>query len=60
MVREKLNPNQAAEYLGCSYGKLLEMARNKVLPHIRIGARVFFFKDSLDLWLENLERESVQ
>jgi excisionase family DNA binding protein len=59
MVRERLNAKQAAEYMQISYGKFAEMVRNHEIPHLRIGNRIFAFKDSLDQWLENLE-QSVQ
>ena len=55
----KLLPNEAAEYLGCSYSWILREARKGNIAHYKIGHRVFFRKSSLDLWVEHQERRSV-
>ncbi len=60
MEKSRLLPKEAAEYLGCRYDKLLQMVRLKQIPHYRIGRRVFFTKETLSLWIENLERQSLQ
>jgi excisionase family DNA binding protein len=59
MIRARLSPKDAAAYIGCSYGFLLELARMKKIPHFKIGVRFFFFQDSLDLWLRNQETKST-
>ncbi|HWQ40564.1 MAG TPA: excisionase family DNA-binding protein [Desulfosporosinus sp.] len=56
----RMLPGEAAEHLGCGYDKLLQMVRKKELPHYRIGRRVFFIKETLDLWIENQEKQSIQ
>ncbi|KUO72595.1 MAG: hypothetical protein APF81_13390 [Desulfosporosinus sp. BRH_c37] len=53
-------PEEAAQHLGCGYDKLLQMVRKKELPHYRIGRRVFFTRETLDLWIENQEKRSIQ
>ena len=58
--RTRMLPNEAAEYIGCRYDKLMQMVRKKEIPHYRIGRRVLFTKESLDLWIENQERQSIQ
>lgn len=58
--RTRMLPNEAAEYIGCGYDKLMQMVRKKEIPHYRIGRRVFFTKESLVFWIENQERQSVQ
>jgi len=58
--RTRLLPGEAASYIGCRYDKLMQMVRLKQIPHYRIGRRVFFTKESLSLWIENLERQSLQ
>lgn len=60
MERVRLNAEESAKYLKCSYGKFCEMVRNKQVIHFRIGNRVFCFQDSLDLWMDNLEAQSMQ
>lgn len=49
----RLNPNEAAEYIGCKYSKLMHMAKNNEIPSFKIGNRVFFMKEKLDKWIEN-------
>jgi len=58
--KTRLLPRDAAEHIGCKYDKLMMMVRAKEIPHYRIGRRVFFTRESLDLWIENLERQSLQ
>jgi excisionase family DNA binding protein len=57
-TRVRLNPTQACKYLRLSYGKLMKMVRNMEIPNFRLGNRVYFFKDSIDEWLDSLERKS--
>lgn len=58
--RTRLMPQEAADHLGCKYDKLMQMVRLKQIPNYRIGRRVFFTKEALDLWIENQERQSIQ
>ena len=60
IIRQRLSPTETSEYLGCSYGKLMQMVRLRAIPCFRIGNRVFFFKDSIDSWLDKLEQESMR
>ncbi|WP_372998358.1 helix-turn-helix domain-containing protein [Lutispora sp.] len=59
-MKKRLNPQEAAELIGCSYGHLMKLVRKGKIPHIRYSNRVFFFEETLVLWMENLERQSVQ
>lgn len=52
----RLLPEEAASYIGCKYDQLMQMVRKRQVPHYRIGRRVFFTKESLTLWAENLEK----
>jgi hypothetical protein len=60
MERVRLNADESAKYLKCSYGMFCGMVRSKQVPHFRIGNRVFCFQDSLDRYMENLEAQSMQ
>lgn len=53
-------PTEGAAYIGCGYDQILKMVRLKQIPHYRIGRRVFFTKETLDLWIENQEKQSIQ
>lgn len=59
-TKTRMLPVEAAAHIGCRYDKILQMVRLKQIPHYRIGNRVFFTKESLDLWIENQERLSIQ
>lgn len=58
--KTRLLPEEAAAFIGCGYDKLMKMVRKHEIPHFRIGRRVFFTRETLALWIENLERQSVQ
>ena len=58
--KTRLNPQGACDYLGCKYDKLMQDVRAGRIPHYRIGRRVFFTKETLALWIENMERRSLQ
>jgi excisionase family DNA binding protein len=55
----RLLPKEAADYVGCGYDKLMQMVRRGEIPHYRIGRRVFFTKEKLTLWIDNLEARSM-
>lgn len=59
-TKTRMLPEEAARHLGCGYDKLMQMVRKKELPHYRIGRRVFFTRETLDLWIENQEKQSTQ
>lgn len=56
MSVDLMDGREAAKYIKVfSYWTLLELAKRGQCPHIRVGKRVFFRKDSLDKWLDDLE-----
>lgn len=59
MIKTRLLPQEAAKFLGCGYDKLMQMVRAKKIPHYRIGRRVFFTREALVEWIEEMERQSV-
>jgi len=50
-MRATMQTKPAAEYLGLSYWKLLELVKAGKVPHIRVGGRILFRRESLDKWL---------
>ncbi len=58
-MRATLAAKEGAEYIGCSYWTILEMAKAGKIPHIRVGKRVLFRRESLDEWLKEQEAASV-
>lgn len=59
-MRATMQTKPAAEYLGLSYWKLLELVKAGKVPHIRVGGRILFRRESLDKWLEEQEETSVR
>lgn len=59
-MRATMQTKPAAEYLGISYWKLLELVKAGKVPHIRVGGRILFRRESLDKWLEEQEATSVR
>jgi excisionase family DNA binding protein len=60
MERQTLSAKEAANYIGISYWLILEIAKQKEIPCIRIGTRVLFRRDAIDNWMAGREVESVQ
>ena len=58
--RTRMLPKEAAAYIGCSYDWIMREARLGRIFHYRVGHKVLFNKEKLDLWLDDLERQSVQ
>ncbi|MCL5058706.1 MAG: excisionase family DNA-binding protein [Actinobacteria bacterium] len=58
--RTRMLPQEAAAFIGCGYDKLMKDVRAGMIPHYRIGRRVFFTKETLNLWIDNLEMRSLQ
>ncbi len=55
-----MDAKEAAKYLGISYWLLLEKCKAKEIPHIRVGKRVLFRKETIDRWMTNQETLSLQ
>lgn len=61
MQKATMRAKPAAAYLNISYWKLLELAKAKKIPHIRIdNGMILFRKESLDQWLAEQERTSLR
>lgn len=59
-MKTRMMPEEAGRYIGCGYDKLMMMVRQHEIPHYRVGRRCFFTRESLTLWIENMERQSLQ
>ena len=60
ITRETITAKEAADYVGISYWKILELAKAGKIPHIRLQGRVLFRRHSLDEWMSQLEQNSVE
>jgi len=59
-VSVTINAKEAAQYIGISYWLILDMAKKCIIPCIHAGDRVLFRKETLELWMQNQETQSMQ
>ena len=57
--RTTLTAKEAAEYLGISYWLITQLVRRKQIPCSRVGKRILFRKEALDVYLSNKENDSL-
>ena len=57
--RTTLNAKEAAEYLGISYWLITQLVRRKQIPCSRVGKRILFRKEALDVYLSKKENDSL-
>jgi len=55
---ERMTVKEAAPYIGASEYKLREMVRDKLVPAYRIGSKIMFRKNTLDIWIEQQEAQN--
>ena len=53
--KENLNRSQAADFLNVSLATLDKLVKANEVPHIRLGYRVLFRRNSLQAWLVKKE-----
>lgn len=58
--RSTMTALEVAEYLGVSRDMIYIMAREKRIPHFRIGSRILFKRDVIDHWTESQMIEDVE
>ena len=59
MQRTTLTAKEAAEYLGISYWLITQLVRRKQIPCSRVGKRILFRREALDLYLSKKENDSL-
>jgi excisionase family DNA binding protein len=56
-----LRTRGAAEHLKISQWKLLDLAKQNKIPHVRVSPRLILFnRESLDTWVESCEQAVTQ
>lgn len=50
-----LNVKELANYLKCSESKIRNLVRDKAIPNFRIGSKINFNKEAINLWIKNQE-----
>lgn len=56
---ERMTAQEAAEYIGTTPYTIYKFARQKNIPHWRIGRYVRFSKSALDKWIKDQQDESI-
>lgn len=59
-MNETFNIKEVSEYLKSSVSGVRKLVRNNGIPFFRIGNRLFFRKESIDLWIKNQEMKNFQ
>ena len=54
-----LTAKEAEEYLGISYWLITQLVRRKQIPCSRVGKRILFRKEALDIYLSKKENDSL-
>lgn len=60
MHRTTLTAKEAAEYLGISYWLITQLVKRKQIPCSRVGKRILFRKEALDIYLSQKENNSLE
>jgi len=58
-MTETMTAKTAAEFLGLSEWSVYDLVRRRIVPHVRVGRRVLFRKQTLLEWLSEQEEASV-
>lgn len=59
-MNETFNIKEVSKYLKCSISGIRNLVRNKNIPFYRVGNRLFFKKSSIDLWIDEQEKNNMQ
>jgi excisionase family DNA binding protein len=54
-----MDAREVATLLGVGYDYVLSEARADRIPHVRVGRKVKFRRQSIELWLAEIERGPV-
>lgn len=57
--KDVMTAKEAAMYLNISYWLITKLAKEKKIPHIRLGGKLIFRLSTLKKYLEEKEKESV-
>ena len=53
--RTTLTVGEIATYLGLSKDFIYILVRENRIPHVRVGRRILFKRESIDKWFEDME-----
>ena len=58
--RTTITAKEAAEYLGILYWLITLLVKRKQIPCSRVGKRILFRKEALDIYLSKKENDSIE
>ena len=56
MTKEICNINDLSSYLKVSVSEIRKLVRQNKIPHFRVGNRIKFDINSINLWVEKMEQ----
>ncbi|MBC5636439.1 helix-turn-helix domain-containing protein [Ornithinibacillus hominis] len=59
MERRTLTVKEVANYLGVHTDTIYTMVKLKQIPHLKLRNRILFTKDSIDLWVQDEAKKSL-
>ena len=57
MTKEICNIKDVSSYLKISVSEIRKLVKQNKIPHFRVGNRIKFDINSINLWVENMERK---
>ena len=57
---EIFNVKQVAKYLNCCDSTIRNLVKNNTIPFFRIGTKLNFSKEAVDIWLHNQQVKNIQ
>lgn len=58
--RSTLTASEVAEYLGISIDLVYILVREKRIAHFKIGRRILFKKEAIDIWIDNRMNAGIE
>ena len=59
MERETMTVKEVAGYLRVHTDMIYALVRQKQIPHMRLGNRILFTKESIHKWIQDQEEKSL-
>ncbi|WP_430787149.1 helix-turn-helix domain-containing protein [Virgibacillus flavescens] len=60
MERQTMTVKEIAAYLGVHTDTIYAMVKSKQIPHLKMGTRILFTKESIHLWIQDQEYTSLR
>ncbi|WP_404452561.1 helix-turn-helix domain-containing protein [Virgibacillus necropolis] len=60
MERQTITVKEVANYLGVHTDTIYALVKEKQIPHMKIGTRILFTMQSIDLWIQDQEYTSLR